>query len=121
MPRKTIVRLSVKPAFTPEAPFRELLLSPGSASIEISSKKETPGLVWTTKITATLVRDDRQLHEPCIFRVRTTEAYYIIGTEDIPAQPTHKEEHLVVITIEYKSRTKPTAHKKVLSIAPACE
>lgn len=121
MPRKTIVRLGVKAASDTDAFYQELPLSPGSAAIEISSKKESAGLLWTTKITAKLVRDVILLHEPCIFKVRTTDAYYIIGTADLPAQPTIKEEHLAAITLEYKSKTKPAEHKKVLFIAPDME
>lgn len=121
MPRKTIVRLSVKSAFTPEAPFRELQhLTRECFHRNLIQKRDTgTPLDYKDHRNTRAGRSStpRALHLP----VRTTEAYYIIGTEDIPAQPTHKEEHLVVITIEYKSRTKPTAHKKVLSIAPACE
>lgn len=118
MPRKTIVRLGVKAASDTGDIFQELPLTPGSAAIEISSKKETDGLLWTTKITAKLVRDVILLHEPCIFQVRTTDAFYIIGSSDLPVQPTIKEEHLIAINLEYKSKTKPAERKKVLSIAP---
>lgn len=121
MPRKNIVRLDVKLAAAPGESFRELPLSPGSASIAISSKKEVPGLLWTTTITAKLIKDDPRLSLPCIIRVRTADAYYIIGTSDIPAFPTVKEEHLAAVTVEYKSKYKPRAYKKVLSIAPDCE
>lgn len=121
MPRKIIVRLGIKAASDMDVHFQELPLTPGSAAIEISSKKDSAGLLWTTKITAKLVRDVILLHEPCIIYVRTTDAYYIIGTPELPAQPTIKEEHLVAITLEYKSKTKPVEHKKVLSTAPYWE
>lgn len=121
MPRKTIVRLGVKAASDTDNLYQYLPLSPGSAAIEISSKKGTDGLLWTTKITAKLVRDVILLHKPCIFQVRTTDAFYIIGSSDLPVTPTIKEEHLVAINLEYKSKTKPAEQKKVLSTAPYWE
>lgn len=113
--------MGIKAASDTEDLFQELPLSPGSAAIEISSKKEAAGLLWTTKITAKLVRDVILLHEPCIIHVRTTDGYYIIGTPDLPAQPTSKEEHLVALTLEYKSKIKPVEQKKVLFVAPGLE
>lgn len=121
MPLKVIARLGIKASSDPGEVFKNLLLSPGSASFEMSDKIEASGRVWTSKLTAKLVHDDDLLREPCIFRIRTTDAFFIIGTPDLPAVPIIKEEHLVTLTLEYKSKTKPAEYKKVLSIAPDCE
>lgn len=111
MPLKVIIGLKVKSASEAKAMFKQLALTPGSASFEISDKKEVGGLVWTTKLSAKLVHDDDLLHEPCILKVQTPAGGFIIGTPDLPAQPTVKKEHLVTLALEYKSKTEPAELK----------
>lgn len=122
MQQKFIARIGVKAWDDPSDFFQELPLSKGNPrSLEISSKEDDKGLLWTTKLTATLLHDVLLLHQPCIIKVRLRDRYYILGTTDLPTRPTIKEGDLCEITLEYKTRKHPEAIKKVLSIAPDCE
>lgn len=111
MPLKPIIDLQVKSAADSDSIFKSLSLTPGSASYEISDKKEVAGRVWTTKVTAKLVHDEELLHEPCILKIQIPGCYITIGTPDLPAQPTVKKEHLVALSLEYKSKTAPPERK----------
>lgn len=122
MQQKLIARIGVKAHRDPSDFFQELPLSTANnRTIEISSKTDTNGTVWTTKISATLKHDVMLLHEPCIIKVRCLDRYYILGTEELPCRPTVKEGDLVDLTVEYKTKERPKPVKKVLSIAPDCD
>lgn len=122
MQHKFIARIGVKAWNDPSEFFQELPLSKtNSRSIEISSKEDDNGLLWTTKVSAKLKSDVFLLHQPCIIMVRLRDCYYILGTTDIPARPTIKEGDLVDFSLEYQTKLRPQAIKKVLSIAPDCE
>lgn len=122
MYQKFIARIEVKAWDDPSEFFRELPLSAASnRSIEISSKEEDNGLIWTIKVTAKLKDDVPLLHDPCIIKVRLRDRYYIIGTRDVPARPTIKEGELLDLSVEYRTKTYPPAIKKVLSIDPDCD
>ncbi len=118
MLKKFIAKIAVKSAADSSDYFHELPLSKGSGLIEMSSTNDENGELWTTKVTAKLLRDAAALHEPCIVCVRLLDCFYIIGTEDVPTSPTVKEGVLTDFTLEYKSKTKPVAIKKVLLISP---
>ncbi len=121
MQQKFIAKLGVKAHDDHSEFFHELPLSTvNKRSIEISSKKDANGTLWTTKVTASLRHDVPFLHKPCIIRVRCQDCFYILGTEDLPCYPTLKEGDLVGLTIEHKTKTKPKPIRKVLSIAPDC-
>ncbi|MEG2063513.1 MAG: hypothetical protein RRY23_00080 [Alistipes sp.] len=122
MSQKFIALIGVKAWNNTSEFFQELPLSKKSPrSIEITSKEDDNGLYWNTKVSAKLINDVPLLHEPCIIKVRLRDCYYILGTEDMPARPLVKEDDLLDFTLEYKTKTRPTATKKVLSIAPDCE
>lgn len=111
MPLKVIIGLKVKSASDTGSIFKNLRLTPGSGSFEFSDKRENSGVVWTAKVSAKLIHDDDLLHGPCILQIQTPAGHYIIGTPDLPAFPAIKEEHLVAISLEYKSKSKPQARK----------
>lgn len=117
---KFIAKIGFKPYNDKEDIFIELPISKGSGEIKFELKSDANGSYWTTKVTAKLLREVAPIYEPCIIKVRLTDSYYILGTEDIPVVPTIKEEDLIELSIEYKSKIKPEAIKKVLSIAPEC-
>ncbi len=94
--------------------FQELSISGGSATIEISSKDDSSGRYWITKVTAKLVCSNILLTEPCVVLVRLRDGQYIIGTDDIPAKPTIKEGVITEMELEYRSVTMPIPIKKVL-------
>lgn len=122
MYQKFIARIEVKAWNDTTDFFQELPLSKGhSRSIEIISKEDDNGLFWTVKVTATLRNDIILLHNPCIMKVRLLDRFYIIGTPECPAHVTVKEDVLTELTLEYKTKSKPKANKKVLSIAPECD
>ncbi|WP_304953044.1 hypothetical protein [uncultured Alistipes sp.] len=119
---KFIARLGVKAYNDSSNFFQELLLSKSNPrTIEISSKPDDNGLLWTTKVTATLRSDHDLLHGPCIIEVRCMDCFYILGTEDIPCRPTIKEQDLVELSIEIQTKNRPTPTKKVLSYSTDSE
>lgn len=121
MQQKFIARLEAKAHDDPSDFFHELPLSKvNKRTIEISSKKDANGTLWTTKVTASLRHDVDLLHNPCILCVRCDDRFYILGTTDLPCQPTIKEGDLVDLTVEIKTKCRPKAIRKVLSIAPDC-
>ncbi len=117
---KFIAKIGFKPYNDQEDLFIELPMSKGSGEIQFELKRDTTGSYWITKLTAKLLRNVAPIHGPCIIKVRLTDSYYILGTEDIPVVVTIKEEDLIELSIEYKSKERPEAIKKVLSIAPDC-
>ncbi|WP_418413693.1 hypothetical protein [Alistipes sp.] len=121
MRQKLILRLGVKAWNDTSGFFQELPLSKTSPrTIDITSKEDDNGLYWNTKLSAKLLNDVPLLHDPCIIKVRLRDSYYILGTEELPARPLVKEGDLLDFTLEYKSKSRPQAIKKVLSIAPGC-
>ncbi len=121
MRQKLILRLGVKAWNDTSGFFQELPLSKTSPrTIDITSKEDDSGLYWNTKVSARLLNDVPLLHDPCIIKVRLRDSYYILGTEELPARPLVKEGDLLDFTLEYKSKSRPQAIKKVLSIAPGC-
>ncbi len=121
MQQKFIAGLGIKAHNDRSEFFHELPLSTvNKRSIEISSKRDANGTLWTTKVTASLRHDVALLHKPCIIGVRCRDRFYILGTEDLPCHPTVKEGDLVGLTIELKTKYPPKPINKVLSIAPDC-
>ncbi len=106
---KFITGIGVKPLDGPANYFHELPLSKGTGKIEFSSKNDESGHYWITRLTATLLRDDETLHEPCIVRADLMDCHYVIGTVDLPVFPDVKEGVLTELTIEHKTKTKPVA------------
>ncbi len=122
MQQKFIARIEAKTFNDPSSFFFNLPLSrTNKRTIEISSKTDKNGMLWTTKVTASLRHDVPILHAPCIVKIRCRDCFYILGTEDLPCHPTIKEGDLVAVTIELKTKYPPEPIKKVLSIAPECE
>lgn len=113
---KFIARIGVKAHNDSSKSFQELPLSKTNPrTIEISSKQDDNGLLWTTRVTASLRSDHDLLHEPCIMQVRCLDGFYILGSEDIPCRPTIKESDLVELSFEIQTKTRPQPIKKVLS------
>ncbi len=119
---KFIARLEVKAYNDSADSFQELPLSKTNPrTIAISSKSDDNGLLWTTKVTASLRSDHDLLHEPCIMKVRCLDSFYILGSEDLPCRPTIKESDLVELSVEIQTKNQPQPIKKVLSYRGDCE
>ena len=118
---KFIARLGVKAYNDSSKSFQELLLSKSNPrTIEISSKPDDNGLLWTTKVTATLRSDHDLLHGLVSSKSDVWTAFISSARKTFLVVRRLKNKTWSNYPLKFKPKP-PYTHQKVLSYSVDCE